>query len=109
MDLKSHLAGLFSQALKTVAPEQAALPILLERPKQASHGDYSCNLALQLAKPMKRNPRELATALLAALPASPYIEKAEIAGAGFINLFLKPAAKQQVVKEILNSGEGYGR
>ena len=107
-DLKSLLAELFSQALKTVASEHAATPILLERPKQASHGDYACNLALLLAKPLRGNPRDIASDLLAALPASPNVEKAEIAGAGFINLFLKPAAKQQVIPQILDSGEAYG-
>ncbi len=108
MDLKSHLAELFACALKTVAPEHAATTILLERPKQTSHGDYACNLALLLAKPLRRNPRDIAAELLAALPSSSHVEKAEIAGAGFINLFLKPAAKQQVVAHILNSGEAYG-
>ena len=108
MDLKSHLAQLFACALKTVAPEHAATPITLERPKQTSHGDYACNLALLLVKPLRRSPRDVAADLLAALPASPLVEKAEIAGAGFINLFLKPAAKQQVIPQILNSGEAYG-
>ncbi|MGH8716776.1 MAG: arginine--tRNA ligase, partial [Burkholderiales bacterium] len=106
--MKSHLAELFACALKTVAPEHAATTILLERPKQTSHGDYACNLALLLAKPLRRNPRDIAAELLAALPSSSHVEKAEIAGAGFINLFLKPAAKQQVVAHILNSGEAYG-
>ena len=49
---------------------------------------------MQLAKPLKRNPRDIATALIAALPASPYVAKAEVAGAGFINFFLKPEAHQ---------------
>jgi arginyl-tRNA synthetase len=108
-DLKHHLAELFSQALAAVAPDSSGISIEFERPKQSQHGDYACNLALQLAKPLRRNPRELAAALLAALPASPYIDKAEIAGAGFINLFLKAAAKQQVVAQILAAGAGYGR
>jgi len=108
-DLKRHLAELFSQALAAVAPDSSGISIEFERPKQSQHGDYACNLALQLAKPLRRNPRELAVALLAALPASPYIDKAEIAGAGFINLFLKAAAKQQVVAQILAAGADYGR
>ncbi|MGH8743127.1 MAG: arginine--tRNA ligase, partial [Burkholderiales bacterium] len=88
---------------------QPASLIQLDRPKQESHGDYACNLALLLAKPLRRNPRDVAAALLAALPPSPHVEKAEVAGAGFINLFLKPAAKQMVIPHILNSGEAYGR
>jgi len=108
-DLKRHLAELFSQALIAVAPDSSGISIEFEHPKQSQHGDYACNVALQLAKPLRRNPRELAAALLAALPASPYIDKAEIAGAGFINLFLKAAAKQQVVAQILEAGADYGR
>ncbi len=108
MDLKSHLTQLFAEALGKIAPSQPASLIQLERPKQESHGDYACNLALLLAKPLHRSPRDIAAALLAALPASPNVEKAEIAGAGFINLFLKPFAKQQVIPHILNTSEAYG-
>ncbi|HEY6280764.1 MAG TPA: arginine--tRNA ligase [Burkholderiales bacterium] len=108
MDLKSHLAQLFAAALSKIAPTQPASLIELTRPKQESHGDYACNLALLLAKPLRGNPRDIAAQLLAALPSSPQVEKAEIAGAGFINLFLKPAAKQQVIPQILNTGEAYG-
>ena len=64
---------------------------------------------MQLAKRLKRNPREIATALIAALPASPYLAKAEIAGAGFINLFLKPEAHQATAARILALGAAYGR
>ncbi|HMU16691.1 MAG TPA: arginine--tRNA ligase, partial [Thauera aminoaromatica] len=69
-DPKVLLTDLLQTALKSVAPDLAATPILLERPKQASHGDFATNLALQLAKPLKRNPRELAGLLLAELPPS---------------------------------------
>ena len=78
------------------------------RRKQAAHGDYACKVALQLAKLLKRAPRDIAAQLVAALPASPYLEKAEIAGAGFINLFLKRSFKQQVVNRILAAGAAYG-
>lgn len=108
LDLKAHLATLFSQALERVAPGNTA-PVALERPRQTGHGDYACNLALQLAKPLKRNPREIAQALVSALPPSPVLEKAEIAGAGFINLYLKPRAKLGVIGEVLARAETYGR
>ena len=107
LNFKSHLADLFAQALRAVAPGQAAV-ILLERPKQTQHGDYACNLAMQLAKPLKRNPREIAQALMAALPASSVVEKVEIAGAGFINVFLTVAAKQSVVHGVLQAEAKYG-
>ncbi len=105
---KSHLESLFRHALAQVAPD-ATTAIELDRPKQASHGDYACNLAMQLARALKRNPRELATAILAALPDSPLVAKAEIAGPGFINVFLTPAAKQGLVLDILARGADYGR
>jgi arginyl-tRNA synthetase len=106
-DVKSHLSALLAQALAQVAPQSSAA-VTLERPKAAEHGDFACNLALQLAKPLKRNPREVAQALVSALPASPVMERAEIAGAGFINLFLRPDAKRAVVKRVLAEGDNYG-
>ncbi|MDO9010434.1 MAG: arginine--tRNA ligase [Gallionella sp.] len=108
INFKSHIAELFAQALREVAPDAAQIDILIERPKQASHGDYACNLAMQLAKPLRKSPRDIAQALIAALPASEVIEKVEIAGAGFINLFLTKAAKQAIVHAVLHAGAGYG-
>jgi len=87
----------------------ADLNIVLERPKSADHGDFATNLALVLAKPLKQNPRVIATQIIDALPASEYIAKTEIAGAGFINFFLNPQSKQVVVKEVLKAGGQYGR
>lgn len=107
-DLRIHLVALFEAALEAVAPEARGTTVTLERPKQASHGDYACNLAMQLSRQLRRNPREIATAIVANLPASPYVDRAEIAGAGFINVFLQPAAKRDVVRRILASGERYG-
>jgi arginyl-tRNA synthetase len=106
-NFKIHLSDLFAQALRVVVPGQAAT-VLLERPKQAAHGDYACNLAMQLAKPLRRSPRDIAQALIAALPSSPVVEKVEIAGAGFINVFLTTAAKQGVVQGVLQAGTSYG-
>jgi arginyl-tRNA synthetase len=107
-DLRSHLSDLLHAAVQIVAPGAAATPIVLERPKSLHHGDYACSLAMQLARPMKRNPRDIAQALVAALPASPYLDKAEVAGAGFVNLYLKPAAKQRVVRAVLENGRAFG-
>ena len=109
LDLKRALNELIEQAVSVIAPDQQDATITLERPKQAQHGDYACNIAMQLAKALKRNPREVAKDLIGDLPPSPYLEKAEIAGPGFINFFLIAAAKQQVVKTILHSGEKFGR
>jgi len=108
-DLASHLASLFAQALERIAPGQRGLAVLLERPKAAEHGDFACNLALQLAKPLRRNPRELAQALVEALPASASIERTEIAGAGFVNVFVTAQAKRAVLASVLAMKEAYGR
>lgn len=108
-DPKALLADLLRAALKSVAPEQADAAITLERPKQASHGDFASNLALQLAKPLRRNPRELAALLLAELPPSPLVAKTEVAGAGFINFTLASDSKTAVVKTVLAQGEAFGR
>ncbi|MDD5365085.1 MAG: arginine--tRNA ligase [Gallionellaceae bacterium] len=105
---KTHLAELFRQAVAQVAPD-SAVAIELDRPKQASHGDYACNAAMQLARSLKKNPREVAGQIIAALPASERVEKVEIAGPGFINVFLKPVAKQCLVGHVLAAGADYGR
>jgi len=107
-DLRAHLSALFEEAIREIAPAPPASGVVLEKPKQAEHGDYACSVALQLARSLKRAPREIAARLVAALPASPYVERAEVAGAGFINLFLKRPFKQQVVNRILEAGTGYG-
>ena len=107
-DLRAHLSGLLAAALQRVAPDVAGATIVLERTKLAQHGDYACNVALQLAKPLRAKPRDIATRLAAALPASPCVEKAEVAGAGFINFFLRPDYKRQAINRILAAGHCYG-
>jgi arginyl-tRNA synthetase len=107
-DLRAHLSALFEKAIREVAPAPPAPGVVLEKPKQAEHGDYACSVALQLARSLKRAPREIAARLVAALPPSPYLERAEVAGAGFINLFLKRPFKQQVVNRILEADARYG-
>ena len=88
--------------------------ITLERPKVAAHGDVACNVAMQLAKPLRANPRQLAQQIVDALLAQPLrarasIEAAEVAGPGFINLRLAAAAKQAVVAAVFAEGEAFGR
>ena len=108
VDPKQHLTALLRQALARVAP-QADLVVELERPRQASHGDWASNLALQLARGLKRNPREIAADLLAALPASEWVARVEIAGPGFINFHLQPTLWQRLPAHILRLGAEYGR
>jgi len=107
-DAKRHLVELLNTAIDNVTPTHSAAEITLERPKQPQHGDYACNVALKLAKAIKRNPRELAQAIVDGLPASGYMEKVEIAGPGFINFYLKPVAKHAIVQTILAEGHAFG-
>jgi arginyl-tRNA synthetase len=107
-DLRAHLAALLSEAIREAAPHVSDPGILLEKPKQAQHGDYACSVALQLARALKRAPHEVAAQLVAALPASPCLEKAEVAGAGFINFFLRRSFKQEAVNRVLRAGAEYG-
>ena len=85
--------------------------VLLERPRDPAHGDIACNIAMQIAKPLKKNPREVAQAIVDAIAAeqSPLIASCEIAGPGFINLRVTPAANQAVVKTILTQTKQFGR
>ncbi|HEX4325746.1 MAG TPA: arginine--tRNA ligase [Burkholderiales bacterium] len=110
-DIIAALKAALRQTLGDAAPAEPN--IVLERPKVAAHGDLACNIAMQLAKPLKKNPRELAQGIVAALDADTaskaVIESADIAGPGFINLRIPAAAKQRVVKEVLTQGEAFGR
>ena len=108
-DLKHDLELVIQDAVRAVVPAHADTPAALDRPKQATHGDYASNIALSLAKRAQRNPRELAQALVAALPASRLIERAEIAGPGFINFFVTPAARQAIVARVLKERDAFGR
>lgn len=84
--------------------------IVIEIPKDKSHGDYSSNLAMQLTKVLRRNPREIAQGIIEALDKEAgNIDHVEIAGPGFINLFLRKDAMTSIIKEVLEEKENYGR
>ncbi|MEY4753482.1 MAG: hypothetical protein RJA44_1157, partial [Pseudomonadota bacterium] len=108
---KEELLAALGTVLNQLQPGTGQVPAF-ENPKQASLGDLACTAAMQLARPLKKNPRELAQALIAALQQTPaaerWVEAMEIAGPGFINLRLKPAARQQVVAAILAGGASFG-
>lgn len=91
------------------APEIASLSTTVERTRDPRHGDFASNIAMRLAKAAGRNPRELAAAIIERLPASELIAKAEIAGPGFINFHVGPAAFHREVREVLRVGSDYGR
>nr|WP_289094479.1 arginine--tRNA ligase [uncultured Halomonas sp.] len=92
-----------------VLPNDLTPTIKVDPTKDKAHGDYATNLALMLAKPSGMKPRELADTLVAALPASDAIQKTEIAGPGFINFFAAADAAAQIVAQVLDSGDAFGR
>jgi arginyl-tRNA synthetase len=110
--VKQELLAALAAGLEQLSPG-AGDKALFESPKAAAHGDLACTAAMQLAKPMKKNPRQVAEALRESLLASPafqqWVAAVDIAGPGFLNIKLKPAAKQQVVREVLAAGEQFGR
>ena len=103
--LAAALGRLQSDGRLAVAPPAPAV----ERTRDPAHGDFASNLALVLAKAAGTKPRELAERLVSALPPSPLVERVEIAGPGFVNFFLAPAAYRAVVPEVLAAGPAYGR
>jgi len=107
--VKSHLLQLLLPVAQSIHPEILANSIQFDRPKSIEHGDFSTNLAMMLAKTLKKNPRELATLIIEKLPTSPFIEKVEIAGAGFINFYLNAKARTFIIHEILKNPETYGQ
>ena len=101
-----------SDAVAPLVAGTDVVPVVaLERPKVAAHGDLACNVAMQIAKRLKQNPRGIAQAIVDALNADHdgLVERAEIAGPGFINLFLSAKLHQAVVPAIFAQGDRYGR
>ncbi len=112
--MKAQIQSLFEQALAAlkadaIIPADTQVTVQIERARDAKFGDFACNLAMVLAKAAKQKPRDLATEILARLPQSEWIEETEIAGPGFINIFLPRDAYAKVVGEVLSQTEHYGR
>jgi arginyl-tRNA synthetase len=112
--LKQQLEQLLLAALRALPP--GLLPpsadtsaVAVERARDPKHGDFASSIALKLAKPARRNPREIAQAIVAALPPSPLLARAEVAGAGFINFLLAPGAYASELATIHELGDRYGR
>lgn len=112
---KDQVTQLFAEAVAPLiaGSDLVMPPITLERPRDAAHGDLACNIAMQLAKPLKRNPRELAQAIVDAVLANParigLIDAIDIAGPGFINLHVALATKHAVIRRIFADAQCYGR
>ncbi len=111
LQVKQELLAALGQALDGLLPGSGN-KAAFESPKVAAHGDFAITAAMQLAKPLKLNPRQLGEQLRDALLAAPvyqqWVQDIEIAGPGFINIRLKPAAKQQIVREVLAVKDCFG-
>jgi arginyl-tRNA synthetase len=111
LKIKQELQAGLGAALRELAPD-AEVRAMFESPKVAAHGDFASTAAMQLAKPLKLNPRQVAERLRALLLAQPsyarWVSDIDIAGPGFLNIRLLPAAKQEVVREVLQAGAAFG-
>jgi arginyl-tRNA synthetase len=111
LSIKNDLLAALAAGLEQLSPG-AADKAAFESPKVAAHGDFACTAAMQLAKGLKQNPRQVAEALRAMLLTQPvfvrWVQDIDIAGPGFINIRLKPEAKQETVREVLLAGTQYG-
>jgi arginyl-tRNA synthetase len=112
--VKQHLEELLLSAIArnddgSLSRAARAVPALIERTRDAQHGDFATNIALRLAKIAGQKPRELAQRIAAALPPSPLVARTEVAGAGFINFFLTTQAYGEEIARIHREGERYGR
>jgi len=92
-----------------ILPPDSPASFVIERTRSREHGDFACNAALLLAKTARRKPRELAEALVAALPQTDQIAKVDVAGPGFMNFFCSPAAYHAEVRRVLAEAGRYGR
>lgn len=111
LSVKKELLAVLAAELETLS-SGAGSKAAFESPKVAAHGDFACTAAMQLAKPLKLNPRQLGETLRDKLQQSPvylkWVEAIDIAGPGFLNIKLKPQAKQQIVNEVLLEGTRFG-
>ena len=112
--MKSLLTQLLSDAVQTLQtqgdlPQDASISIGLERTRDRQHGDFASNLAMVLCKQARSKPRDLAEKLVTALPACEQVTRVEIAGPGFINFYLAPAAYHTAISQVLTQGAQYGR
>ena len=112
MDIFADFAARVAAALKTLYPEASAELIaraVVEPPRDAGHGDLSSNAAMVVAKPLGKNPREIATALAEHFKSDPDVESVEVAGPGFLNFRLDEPVWHRVLKSVDELGEAYGK
>src|SRR5690606_28739057 len=90
-------------------PADLEISVQVERTRDRAHGDFASNVAMTLAKAARAKPRDIAEKIVVALPASAQVAKVDIAGPGFINFHLTPAAYHRVVGDVLEQGARFGR
>ncbi len=109
VEIQKVIINLLQYALTDAGVEMGSVDIVLEHPADMAHGDYSSNIAMQLAKAVGKNPRELADEIVAKIPESKYVDKVEVAGPGFINLFLSNEFFESGVAEIIEKKDDFGK
>lgn len=110
--LKDELQQLITSAIQSLIDNgslDVEIPVIkIDRTRDKSHGDFSANAAMILAKPARKNPREIANLIVDALPENNFVEKVDIAGPGFINFFVSNDSRQSVVNSVLEQGDRFG-
>ncbi len=110
--MKDALQQLISQAIQSLIDNGSLsvdMPVIkIDRTRDKSHGDFAANVAMMLAKPARKNPREIATQIIAALPENDFVEKVEIAGPGFINFYVSSDSLLNVVNNVIEQSDRYG-
>src|SRR3972149_6394057 len=108
VDVTEVLSEGVLEALRTAGlPEPGAVP--WEVPRETEHGDYATNLAMLMARSVKQSPRRVAEAIRDHLPQLEAVERVEVAGPGFLHVFLTPEWCREALREVLRAGEAYGR
>ncbi|HCS28948.1 MAG TPA: arginine--tRNA ligase [Spongiibacteraceae bacterium] len=112
--MKAQIVSLIEQALNALKqgenwPEDLRPQVQVDLTRDKSHGDLASNIAMTLAKPLRKSPRDIAQQIISALPASPMVNKVEIAGPGFINFYLNNSAVASVITDVLGQGSNFGR
>lgn len=111
--MKTQIKQLVSQALAEISKTESALiglnlDIAIENTRNKEHGDYACNVALALARPLKANPRDVASRIIGCIPSNSYLKHIEVAGPGFINFFVSDHAKTEVIVDVLKLKDQFG-
>lgn len=107
--MKAHLTDLLLSIVKKIVSDIKSSQIIIERPKLIEHGDLSCNIALILAKDLKKTPRDIAQEIVNLFPKNDMFKKVEIAGAGFLNFYFSNESNSQIIKNTIEKNQAYGK